>query len=138
LGDRGWGMEVREGARSSASAPTPNPQPPTPNVVAVYPMDDDVVNRARCPSKIPQLMALGLPLVAEGVGEIRSYMAGLERACLVEPGDDEGFRRLVESLLSSADRRARLGKRLQRAAEQWRWERLAAGLLPWYESALNR
>jgi glycosyltransferase involved in cell wall biosynthesis len=107
-------------------------------LVAVYLMDDDVVNRARCPSKVPQLMALGIPLVAEGVGEVRSYLAGLDRACLVEPGDDEGFRRLVESLLGSANKRARLSKRLQRAAERWHWDRVAAGLLPWYESAVNR
>jgi hypothetical protein len=38
------------------------------HLMAVYPMNDDPANRARCPSKIAQLMALGVPIIAEAVG----------------------------------------------------------------------
>jgi len=107
------------------------------SAVAVYPLDDDPVNRARCPSKIPHLMALGIPIVAEGVGEVPAYLSGFERECLVAPGDAEGFRGRVEALLGSRQKRARLAKRLQKSAEQWRWDRVAGDLLGWYEEALR-
>jgi glycosyltransferase involved in cell wall biosynthesis len=105
--------------------------------IAIYPMDDDAVNRARCPSKIPQLMALGVPIVAEAVGEIPRYLAGFERECLTAPGDDVAYRERVEGLLADRSRRAILRRKLQRAADNWRWDNLAAGLLPWYEYALR-
>jgi len=108
-----------------------------PAAVAVYPMDDDVVNRARCPSKVPQLMAMGVPIVAEAVGEIPAYLAGFERECLAEPGNEAGFRARVEALLGSRPKRVSLAKKLQRAADQWRWENVAAGLLEWYEQGLS-
>lgn len=102
-------------------------------IVAVYPMDDDTVNRARCPSKVPQLMAMGLPIVAEAVGEIATYLAGLERECLVSPGDADSFRERVASLLRSPVSRATVSARLQSAARRWRWEQTAGGLLAWYQ-----
>lgn len=107
-------------------------------VVAVYPLDDDPVNRARCPSKVPQLMALGIPIVAEAVGEVPAYLSGFERECLVAPGDADGFRGRVEALLDNRQKRARLAKRLQQSADRWRWERVAGGLLNWYEEALKQ
>jgi glycosyltransferase involved in cell wall biosynthesis len=136
-GSSGWGIDTK--GWGEATVPTPNLQPPTPNpnVVAVYPMDDDAVNRARCPSKVPQLMALGIPIVAETVGEIPAYLAGFGRECLAAPGDDEGFRSRVEALLASRDKRRRLSKRLQRAADSWRWDRVAGDLLEWYEAGLR-
>jgi glycosyltransferase involved in cell wall biosynthesis len=106
--------------------------------VAVYPMDDDAVNRARCPSKVPQLMALGIPIVAEAVGEIPTYLAGFERECLAAPGDTAAFCERVDALLTSRPRRASLAKKLQRAADRWRWDNVAAGLLPWYEQEVGR
>jgi glycosyltransferase involved in cell wall biosynthesis len=113
-------------------------QPPSPNphAIAVYLMDDDLVNRARCPSKVPQLMALGIPIVAEAVGEIPTYLGGFESECLAPPGDDVAFRERVAALLASKQRRGRLSKRLQRAAEPWRWDRVSAGLMEWYQSHL--
>ncbi len=102
------------------------------NLVAVYPLDDDAVNRARCPSKIPQLMALRVPVVGEAVGELSCYLAGFETECLASPSDAEGFRSRVRALLSNAETRARLAERLKAAADKWTWEQTAGGLLDWY------
>ncbi len=104
-------------------------------VVAIYPLEDDPTNRARCPSKVPQLMALGIPVVAESVGEISSYLAA-ETECLVAPGDREGFAVRAARLLEDGRLRARVRKRLQAAAERWRWETVAGGLLDWYTRRL--
>jgi len=101
-------------------------------LVAIYPMDDDLVNRARCPSKVPQLMALGIPVVGETVGELTSYLATQRDACLSPPGDAHGFRGRVRALLADPHQRARIGSELRAAASQWTWGRTAGGLLDWY------
>ncbi len=105
-------------------------------LVAIYPLDDDLTNRARCPSKVPQLMALGIPVVAERVGEMSNYLADAAAECLVPPGDRAGFANRVAQLLQNDRSRARVERRLQAAAERWRWEAVAGGLLDWYARRL--
>jgi glycosyltransferase involved in cell wall biosynthesis len=95
-------------------------------------MDDDLVNRARCPSKVPHLMSLGMPVVGEAVGELASYLASHRDACLAPPGDARGFRGRVRALLADAHQRARIGSGLREAASQWTWKQTAVGLLDWY------
>jgi glycosyltransferase involved in cell wall biosynthesis len=104
-------------------------------VVAIYPLDDDRVNRARSPSKLPQLMALGVPVVAEAVGEAPVYLDGFPQ-CVGSARDPDAFRRLVENLLDEPELRSDLGARLQKAAVRWEWNCTAGSLLRWYESAL--
>jgi glycosyltransferase involved in cell wall biosynthesis len=104
-------------------------------LVAIYPMDDDLVNWARCPSKVPYLMALGIPVVAEAVGELTSYLANQREACLAPAGDTHGFRGRVRALLADPHQRARIGSELREAASQWTWERTARGLLDWYTAS---
>jgi glycosyltransferase involved in cell wall biosynthesis len=105
--------------------------------VAIYPMDDDATNRARCPSKVPQLMALGIPVVAESVGEVTSFLAGFEETCLVAPGDSLGFAARTIELLTNGRRRTAVGRQLKKAAEAWRWNRVAGGLHDWYAQHLT-
>jgi glycosyltransferase involved in cell wall biosynthesis len=104
-------------------------------LVGIYPLDDDLVNWARCPSKVPHLMALGIPVVGEAVGELASYLAGQREACLAPAGDAHGFRGRVRALLADPHQRARIGSELREAASQWTWERTARGLLDWYTAS---
>jgi glycosyltransferase involved in cell wall biosynthesis len=104
-------------------------------LVAIYPLDDDLVNRARCPSKVPHLMALGIPVVAEAVGELAAYLASHRDACLAPAGDAQGFRGRVRALLADAHHRARIGSELRAAASQWTWAQTASGLLNWYTAS---
>jgi glycosyltransferase involved in cell wall biosynthesis len=106
-------------------------------IVAIYPMDDDATNRARCPSKVPQLMALGVPTVAEGVGEIPRYLAEFEETCLASPGEANTFAAQVVRLLENAQLRAEVGDGLRRAASRWRWDEVAGGVLEWYQANLT-
>lgn len=110
----------------------------TRGVVAVYPLDDDVANRARSPSKLIDLMALGVPLVAEAVGEAKRYLAGFEVECLAPVGDPDGFQKRVSRLLCEPALRSTLAGRLRAAATGWRWEGVAGGLLDWYEELLHQ
>jgi glycosyltransferase involved in cell wall biosynthesis len=102
------------------------------DVVAIYPLDDDPTNRARCPAKVPELMALGVPIVAEAVGELRSFLRGFEGQCLVPADSQQEFRSRVRSLSSDHDARAALAHRLREAATSWTWDRMAGPLLDWY------
>jgi glycosyltransferase involved in cell wall biosynthesis len=123
---RGYAADAVEDVLAGRSGP----------VVAIYPMDDDATNRARCPSKVPQLMALGVPTVAERVGEIPRYLAEFEETCLAPPGDADTFAVEVVRLLENAQLRAEVSDGLRRAASRWRWDEVAGGVLEWYQANL--
>jgi glycosyltransferase involved in cell wall biosynthesis len=94
--------------------------------VALYPFDDTLINRAKCPVKLIDLLAAGVPVVGEAVGQLREYIHNQETGILVEPRDPEAFARNLITLLQDVDARARLGA--QAAAEiarDYNWEKLA-------------
>jgi glycosyltransferase involved in cell wall biosynthesis len=94
--------------------------------VAIYPFDDTLVNRAKCAVKLCDLLAAGLPVVAEAVGQNREYVRHGETGWLVEPGDVEAFAEAVVRLLEDVSLRERLGSAAARdLRERFAWERLA-------------
>ena len=42
--------------------------------VAIYPLDDTLVNRAKCPAKLTEIIRAGLPVVADRVGQAAEYL----------------------------------------------------------------
>jgi len=93
--------------------------------VAIYPFDDTLVNRAKCPVKLLELLAAGMPVVAEAVGQNREYIHHAESGWLVEPGDAAAFADAVTHLLEDAQLRERLGRAAGRdVRERFAWERL--------------
>lgn len=94
--------------------------------VALVPMDDTLINRARGLAKLLELMALGLPIVAARVGQVEEYLDGGECGRLVPPGDPGALAREVLALLGHPDAARDLGLRAQRRAwNEYSWERLA-------------
>ncbi|MBI4673678.1 MAG: glycosyltransferase family 4 protein [Chloroflexi bacterium] len=94
--------------------------------VALYPFDDTLVNRCKCPVKLIDLLAAGVPVVGEAVGQIREYISDGETGLLVAPGDVDEFARRVIDLLGDAETRARLGAGAAAAmARDYAWENLA-------------
>jgi glycosyltransferase involved in cell wall biosynthesis len=85
--------------------------------VAIYPIADTLINRAKAPVKLLELLALGLPTVAERVGETSAYLDDGAAGQLTPSGDDERLAAAVASLLHSPDRRADLGAH----ARSWVW-----------------
>ena len=100
--------------------------------VALYPFDDTLLNRAKCPVKLLDLLAAGVPVVAEGVGEIRQAIRHGETGWLVEPGDEAGFAAAVVRLLEDPALRDRLG---QAAAQDIRLRRSWSHLVETVEQA---
>lgn len=95
--------------------------------LAVYPFDDTLINRTKCAVKLLELMAAGVPVVAEAVGQnavtIEHGLSGL----LVPPGDGVAFAAAVIRLLDDSALRERLSHGAQRRIrEHLTWERLAA------------
>ncbi|MEA3342382.1 MAG: glycosyltransferase, partial [Chloroflexota bacterium] len=102
--------------------------------VAIYPFDDTLVNRAKCPVKLLELLAAGTPVVAEAVGQNREYVRHTETGWLVEPGDAAAFAEAVTHLLEDAQLRERLGRAAARdVRERFAWERLVETIERAYE-----
>ncbi|CAH2030185.1 glycosyltransferase [Trichlorobacter ammonificans] len=90
---------------------------------ALYPFDDTLVNRTKCPAKLAELAAAGIAVAAERVGQINDYLLHNESALLVEPGDPEGLAAAACLLLSDRDLARRLGDNAaRRMAGLFSWE----------------
>jgi glycosyltransferase involved in cell wall biosynthesis len=97
--------------------------------VAIYPLDDNLLNRARCSAKLVDLMAAGLAIVAEEVGQSSEYIEHGRSGLLVEAGDAEAFVRCVVRLLRDEGLRGTLGNEARRrVCEEFAWERLIEGI----------
>lgn len=94
--------------------------------VAVHPYDNTLLNRTKCSVKLVDLLASGVPVVADAVGQNCEYIEDGVSGILVPPEDDEAMARAVAGLLQKPAERQRLGQAAQRAMQQnFTWTRLA-------------
>lgn len=101
--------------------------------LGLFPQDDTLINRARCPARLPRMLAAGLPVVAEDVGEAGVYIAPGETGWLVPPGDERAFVATACGALRDKAVRVRIGERAaMRAQERFAWGRLAQELEEFY------
>ncbi|MDX1520125.1 MAG: glycosyltransferase family 4 protein [Anaerolineae bacterium] len=95
-------------------------------IVAVYPYDDTLINRAKCSVKLIDLLAHGLPVVADAVGQNREYIETNRSGLLVAAEDDEAFAQAIVRILADPELGARLGQRAARQIQQnFTWPVLA-------------
>jgi glycosyltransferase involved in cell wall biosynthesis len=93
--------------------------------VAIFPFDDTLINRTKCSVKLAELLAAGLPVVADAVGQNTEYIQDGETGLLVTPEDDQAFVEAVLRLLGDAALRHRLGQAAaQRTRERFAWPEL--------------
>ncbi|GAB4528966.1 MAG: glycosyltransferase family 4 protein [Anaerolineae bacterium] len=93
--------------------------------VAIFPLDDTLINRTKCSVKLIDLLANGLPVVADAVGQATEYILDRQSGWLVEPEDDEAFADAVLRLLADPELRAQLGAAAaRRVQERFRWDKL--------------
>jgi len=98
--------------------------------VALFPVDDNLVNRAKCSVKLADLLAMGCPVVAEAVGENAQYIEAGRSGFLVESGDVEAMAETCVRVLRDPE----LGKTVGRAAvarmqTDYAWSSLAERVL---------
>ncbi len=91
--------------------------------VAIWPSRDNLINRAKCPAKLAELVAIGLPVVAENVGEASTYVLP---ELLVESGSYDEFAGKVIMLLKDEAMAREMGRRgRERLLSRFSWDFLA-------------
>ncbi|UCG25347.1 MAG: glycosyltransferase [Chloroflexota bacterium] len=102
-----------------------------PNVLAaadvgLYLMDDTLLNRSKCPVKLADMLGLGLPVVAENVGQVPEYVIHGTTGLLRSSGEVSGLAADLIELLQNKDQREQLGAAARDHIQaNFSWERLA-------------
>jgi glycosyltransferase involved in cell wall biosynthesis len=95
--------------------------------VAIYPLDDTLLNRTKCPVKLAELLAAGAAVVAERVGQVNEYIEPGRTGLLIPSGQPDQFAAAVVSLLSDPAARSAIGRAArEHMAAHFSWDRLAA------------
>jgi glycosyltransferase involved in cell wall biosynthesis len=106
--------------------------------VAIYPLDDNLLNRARCSAKLVDLMAAGSAIVAEDVGQSSEYIQHGRSGLLVGAGDIGAFARSVVRLWRDGRLRRTMGSEARRrVCKEFAWEKLVERIESAYLSTLG-
>ena len=102
--------------------------------VGLYLMEDTLLNRTKCPVKLADMLAVGVPVVAEAVGQVTEYVVNGRTGTAFPTGDVAGITNELINLLQNPARQASLAAGARsHITEHFRWEHLAKYLLPIYE-----
>jgi glycosyltransferase involved in cell wall biosynthesis len=101
--------------------------------VGLYLMEDTLLNRTKCPVKLADMVSLGLPVVAEAVGQVGEYVVNGRTGYLHPSGNNEAIIRSLIRLLQQPDERQRLSRAARAQAEAFTWPRLARQLEAVYQ-----
>jgi len=95
--------------------------------VAIYPFDDTLLNRAKCPGKLIELMSAGKAIVADKVGQICEYVQDGKSGLLADPTNYTDFAKKVVKVIKDRDLREKLGKNARkRIWDVFDWRRLTS------------
>jgi glycosyltransferase involved in cell wall biosynthesis len=101
--------------------------------VAIYPFDDNLVNRCKCPAKLTELLRSAVPVVADRVGQLSEYIEDGEGGILCQPDDWRQMASAAVELLRDPARRQEMGKRARGSIlERFNWHRYATDLHDFY------
>ncbi len=107
--------------------------------VAIYPYDDTLINRTKCSVKLIDLLAAGVPVVADDVGQNGEYVVHGVSGLLVPAGDTDTFAGSVVELLRDESLRAKLGRGARkRVFEEFNWGKLVEKVEEAYWGAEER
>ncbi len=94
--------------------------------VALYPFDDTLINRSKCPVKLLDLLAAGLPVVGEAVGQLKEFIQPGNTGVLVPAGAVEAFVQATLTLLADPVQARAMGERAASDVRaRYGWARLA-------------
>lgn len=104
--------------------------------VAILPFDDTLVNRTKCSMRLVELMAAGVPVVADRVGQNAEYIEDGRSGRLVPAGDVRAFATaVIELLRDEGGRRAMGTAAAARIAAHFTWQRLVLRVEQAYQGA---
>lgn len=94
--------------------------------VAIYPYDNTMINRTKCSVKLIELLAAGLPVVADAVGQNKEYIQHGLTGLLTPPEDDLAFGQALVTLLQEPELRQKFSQAApQYLQENFSWSHLA-------------
>jgi glycosyltransferase involved in cell wall biosynthesis len=94
--------------------------------VGIYLMDDTLLNRTKCPVKLADMLQVGVPLVAEKVGQVPEYVLHQKTGLLRDSGDATGLAEDLIWLLQNPGKRNELGVNARAHINtNFKWDRLA-------------
>jgi len=97
--------------------------------VGIYLMDDTLLNRTKCPVKLADMLSVGIPVVAEAVGQVPEYVIHGRTGLLRPSGDVDGIIEDLAYLLQNPAERQRLAAgAVEHIRTYFSWEQLAARL----------
>ena len=106
--------------------------------VAFFPANANRINRAKSATRLADLLAAGVPVVASRIGEQEAYIVEGKTGLLTPPGDDRALGEALADLLADRARARRMGQAAQRhMAEQFTWTKLAGEVERLYEETLS-
>lgn len=101
--------------------------------VAFYPLDDTLLNRAKCPAKLTEIIRAGVPVVADAVGQALEYIDPEHSGILCNPDDRQGMVDWMVELLQDPVRRKSLGVSGRRyLVENFSWQQYSERLVGFY------
>jgi len=124
------GLAAKEGAEGSIVLagwvqPSKIPTYLATGDVAIYPFDDTLLNRAKCPGKLIELMVAGKAIIAERVGQIAEYIEDGKSGLLVDPDDVLSFSSAINMVLRDDELRRRLSENARkRITNVFNWNKL--------------
>ncbi|MCG3212749.1 MAG: D-inositol-3-phosphate glycosyltransferase [Anaerolineae bacterium] len=96
------------------------------SAVAAFPYDDTLINRTKCSVKLIDLLAAGVPVVADAVGQNNEYIQSGESGVLVEPENDRALGQALVELLTAPERRQAMATAArERIRRDFDWFKLA-------------
>lgn len=104
--------------------------------VALYLLDNTLINRAKCPAKLTELLAVGIPVVADRIGQAAEY---LEDAAATRFSNDSELVERLATLLNDADLRRTVGQAARDYMQQhFEWTTLVKELDEFYRQRVSR
>lgn len=98
--------------------------------IALYPFEDNLINRARCSAKFLDLLMAGRPVITEAVGELPQYLQNGQGGWLIPPGDNAAMAQRVVQLAAMLRQERQTFGRLGalRLEAEYTWDKLVAPL----------
>lgn len=104
--------------------------------LALLPVADTPLNRAKSPMRLLELLAAGVPVATQAVGEYGCYVRAGETGLATPAGDEAALAAAVLRLARDPALRVRLAAAAaQRVRQEHAWPRLAGAALAAYQSA---
>ena len=102
--------------------------------VGIYLMEDNLLNRTKCPVKLADQLALGIPVVGEDVGQVQEYVVNGRTGILCPSGDNDAVVAALVQLLQNREQRQEMSQNASKhIQENFSWEKLAERLEVQYE-----